>query len=224
MASALITGTKRKLQDLLGSRRSGSESSQSSPKKRRTVVGNLATAKAKNASARAESARERAEREANELSRQNASRENRALKRSNSGTMDKRTRSANPSTTKQFIVKSTRRTTVSFQKVSKPSALNKDKKPSRLQSNLRGTSSTLNNRKTLRSQRPSTPDRETSTEVPDSEDDASPNITPASLRSATRKSPLASPLSRESLGKGDMAVVKDGVSRKSSARSLRGRS
>ncbi|KAI4956324.1 hypothetical protein J4E91_000535 [Alternaria rosae] len=214
IASALITGTKRKLQDLLGPRRSGSESTQSSPKKRRMLVGNSASAKAKNAVARSESAREQAEREADALSRQNASRENRALQRSNSGTLDKRTRSANLRTAKPFTVKSTRHTTVSFQrKVTRPGALKKVKKPAR----------SLPSRKALRPQRPSTPNRETSTEVLDSEDNASPNITPASLRSASKKSPYTSPISREPLAKGAATAVKDSVSRKPSVRSLRGR-
>lgn len=214
IASALITGTKRKLQDLLGPRRTGSESSQSSPKKRRMLVGNSASAKAKNAVARSESAREQAEREADALSRQNASRENRALQRSSSGTLDKRTRSANLRTAKPFTVKSTRHTTVSFQrKVTKPGALKKVKKPAR----------PLPSRKALRSQRPSTPNRESSTEVLDSEDNASPNITPASLRSASKKSPYTSPISPEPLAKGAATAVKDSISRKPSVRSLRGR-
>jgi palmitoyltransferase ZDHHC9/14/18 len=211
IASALIAGTKRKLQDLLGSRRSGSESTQSSPKKRRMLLGNSVSTKAKNALARSESARERAEREANELSRQNASRENRALKRSSSGNIDKRTRSTNSRAAQPSTVIHTRRTTVTYQrKVSRPGALKKVK-PSRLQS-------TLKNRKALRSQRPSTPTRDTDTDMLESEEDASPNITPASLRSATRKSPLASPISQEG-----MAAVKGRVSRKSSIRSVRGR-
>lgn len=214
IASVLITGTKRKLQDLLGPRRPGSESTQSSPKKRRMLAGNSASAKAKNAVARLESARERVEREADALSRQNASRENRALKRSSSGTLDKRTRSTNLRTAKPFTVKSTRHTTVSFQrKVTRPGALKKVKKPTR----------PLSSRKALRSQRPSTPNRETSTEVLDSEDDASPNITPASLRSASKKSPYTSPVSREPLAKGATTAVKDRVSHKPSVRSLRGR-
>ncbi|CAN9329512.1 unnamed protein product [Alternaria alternata] len=211
IASALIAGTKRKLQDLLGSRRSGSESTQSSPKKRRMLLGNSVSTKAKNALARSESARERAEREANELSRQNASRENRALKRSSSGNIDKRTRSTNSRAVQPSTVIHTRRTTVTYQrKVSRPGALKKVK-PSRLQS-------TLKNRKALRSQRPSTPTRDTDTDMLESEEDASPNIPPASLRSATRKSPLASPISQE-----DMAAVKGRVSRKSSIRSVRRR-
>lgn len=214
IASVLITGTKRKLQDLLGPRRHGSESTQSSPKKRRMLAGNSASAKAKNAVARLESARERVEREADALSRQNASRENRALKRSNSGTLDKRTRSTNLRTAKPFTVKSTRHTTVSFQrKVTRPGALKKVKKPTR----------PLSSRKALRSQRPSTPNRETSTEVLDSEDNGSPNITPASLRSASKKSPYTSPVSREPLAKGATTAVKDHVSHKPSVRSLRGR-
>jgi palmitoyltransferase ZDHHC9/14/18 len=195
IASALIAGTKRKLQDLLGAKRSGSESNQNSPKKRKMLPGPSVSTKAKNALARSESARERAEREANELSRQNASRETRALKRSSSGILDKRTRSTTSRTTQPSAVMYTKRTTVSFQrKVSRPGALKKVKKPARLQS-------MLSNRKALRSsQRPSTPTRETSTEVLDSEeeeDDASPNITPASLRSASKKSPLISPISRK---------------------------
>ncbi|KAG9187810.1 palmitoyltransferase ZDHHC9/14/18 [Alternaria panax] len=217
IASTFIAGTKRKLQDLLGPRRSGSESSQSSPKKRRMLIGNSASVKAKNAFAQSESARERAEREANELSRQNASRENRALKRLNSGSLDKRTRSANEQTAQLSSVTYTQRTIVSFQrKVSRPGALKKVGKPSRLQS-------TLNNRKALRSHRPSTPTRETSTEVPGWEEDISPNITPASLRSATKKSPLTSPILQESLEMEGRASLKDRVSRKFSTRSLRER-
>ncbi|RAR07003.1 SET domain-containing protein [Stemphylium lycopersici] len=244
ITSALITGTKRKLQDLLGSRRADSESSQNSPKKRKIFMG---SAKARNKLIASESARERAEQEARELSRQSASRENRALKRSTSGTLSKRARAAKTQAAQSTAVKVTRHTTVSFQrKVSRPGALKAVKKPSRIQPDSRrgAEAKPKGGRKGgLRSiQRPSTPVRETS-DMSDTDEeaddgnnnnnDASPSITPASLRSASRRSiSAASPLVRDRRGKTDvmdveMSGVDDELSRRPSkslsSRSVRGR-
>ncbi|KAA8614933.1 protein containing SET domain [Pyrenophora tritici-repentis] len=196
VASNFITGTKRKLQDLLGAKRSGSESSHGSPKKRKMFGETSAMVKARNALMRSESARDRAEREANELSRQNASRENRALKRSTSANTVKHARPAKSRAAQSTTVRHTRHTKVSFQhRTSRPGALKVVKKSSGATSAPQRTDSKLSNRKGLRSlQRPSTPMQETGTDISDSEEDASPNITPASLRSASRKSTQLSPM------------------------------
>ncbi|EOA81247.1 uncharacterized protein SETTUDRAFT_122803 [Exserohilum turcica Et28A] len=199
ITSALITGTKRKLQDLLGPRRGGSESSHNSPKKRKLGAGSAGSTKARNKLIASQTARERAEQEASELSRQAASRENRALKRSTTTTTTTTTgrhaRAAPTRTAPSGTIKVTRHTTVTFQrKVSRPGALKAIKKPSRTQTDARTLESKPKPKKGLRAaQRPTTPDRETSASADETEDDASVNITPASLRSAARKSAQTSP-------------------------------
>jgi len=214
VASSIITGTKRKLQDLLGGKRAGSESSHGSPKKRKMFGETSAMVKARNALLRSESARERAEREANELSRQNASRENRALKRSTSANTVKHARSTNLRAAQPTIIRHTRHTKVSFQhRLSKPGALKVVKKTSGTTSATRRTNAKLSNKKGFRSlQRPSTPMRETNTEISDSEEGTSPNITPASLRSASRKSTQLSPNVRQHQETDSSSEGKDRVS------------
>lgn len=197
LTSAIISGTKRKLQDLLGSKRGGSESTQNSPKKRKLLAGKIGSIKARNKLIASETERQRAEKEASELSRQTASREDRALKRSTPATAGRQARAANAKTTRP-TVKVTRHTTVTFQrKVPRPGALKAIKKPSRAQTDIKQADAKPKGKKGVRAvQRPSTPDRETSATASESEEefDASPNITPASLRSATRKSAQASPV------------------------------
>ncbi|KAF1838483.1 SET domain-containing protein [Decorospora gaudefroyi] len=198
LTSAVITGTKRKLRDLLGSGRACSESSHSSPKKRKIFTGNTTTTKAKNALFESESARSRAEKEASELSRQNASRENRALKRSNSTNIMNNERSANARTTHSTAVRFTHHTTVSFQRrVPRPGTLKVLKQSAGTHTRPRRTHLAIENKRGLRpSRQPSTPIREISTGVSESEEDGSPNITPASLRSASRKPTQLSPVLR----------------------------
>jgi palmitoyltransferase ZDHHC9/14/18 len=191
IASSIIAGTKRKFQDIMGSVRAKSEDNPSSPKKRKLYAGNLGTAKTKNASAESEVARERAEREAAEHSRQIASRENRALKRSIPATTSGRAR-AKLLRNKLTSVKSTRITTVSFQrKVPKPGALRAVKHT--LHSRAVPRSVKAVRKQTPSQPRPSTPTRSVYEEPSDLEDDNSPNITPASLRSASKKSKAPSP-------------------------------
>jgi palmitoyltransferase ZDHHC9/14/18 len=214
VTSALITGTKRKLQDLLGSKRAGSESSHNSPKKRKLFNGTSATTKAQNAMAESESARERAEREASDLSRQNASREDRALKRSTSGNLTKP--SGHLQTNRSSAIKVTSHISVDFPRsVPGSGALKATKKSSSPQYSSRRTTSMLSSRRGLRSlHRPGTPVRGTSTEVSGSEEDASPNITPASLRSA-RKPIQVSPIRQELREEPDTNSEKDRIARTS---------
>ncbi|XPS94006.1 hypothetical protein M3J09_003332 [Ascochyta lentis] len=188
IASAFIAGTKRKLQDYLGSSRAKSESNAGSPKKRRVHIGNSATNKVKNVDVVSKAARERAEVDAAEHSRQIASREDRAMKRSSALTISKRSRPTVLRHTTKGSLKSTRHTTVSLQrKVVRPGAL-KAVKPSRIQAALRRTNNAaVTGRKGLApSKRPSTPVSDSDAEDYDSDEDASPNITPASLRSASK--------------------------------------
>ncbi|KAF2131957.1 SET domain-containing protein [Dothidotthia symphoricarpi CBS 119687] len=187
MASAFIAGTKRKIQDVLGSGRSTSESYGNSPKRLKSYTGNSATTKAKNASAQSEAARERSEKEAVEHSRQIASRENRAMKRSVPPSGSRRSQSAFQRKS-DLSFKSTRLTTVSFQrKVSKPGALRGATTSTRMHAALRRPTLALKGKKGIRPyKRPITPIKSSFASV-DSEDDASPNITPASLRSASHR-------------------------------------
>lgn len=186
MASALIAGTKRKLQHFLGSGRARSESNASSPKKRKVHIGNSATTKVKNSDAVTKAARDRAEVDAAEHSRQIASREDRAMKRSSALTISKRSR---PTVLRHTAkgVKSTRHTTVSLQrKVVRPGALKAVNKSSRMQAALRRTSAAANSKRGLAPlKRPSTPSS-SSDAAESSDEDTSPNITPASLRSASK--------------------------------------
>lgn len=183
----MIAGTKRKLQSLLGAKRAKSESNPNSPKKRKILAGHAPSAKAKNASARSKAAHDRAEDDAAKLSQQIASREDRALKRS-AVSVSKRSRTTTLRQTKLPSVKSTRLTTVSFQrKATKPGALKPISKTSRVQAALGRNISSGTGRKGIPPQkRPSTPTSSSGTDEPDSEDE-SPNITPASLRSASKK-------------------------------------
>ncbi|KAF3004137.1 hypothetical protein E8E13_005011 [Curvularia kusanoi] len=189
LASALIAGTKRKLQDFLGTGRAKSEKKTESPKKRKLNVSNNAHAKTKtpeNAATRA--AREKAETDAAEYSRQKASREDRAVKRSTALAISKRMRPTITRRTVSGSLKSSRTTTVSLQrKVTKPGALKAVSRPTRFNTASRRTLTGTNERKGLApSRRPKTPTSDSEVEVDDSDGDASPNITPASLRSASK--------------------------------------
>lgn len=201
IASTIIAGTKRKFQDIMGSVRAKSEDSPLSPKKRKLLAGSTALSKVKHAVDDTEVARERAEKEAAEHSRQIASRQNRALKRSTPVTSTRRA-GANYLRKTLPSIKSTRITTVSFQrKVPKVGALKPVKQPAHLRGISRPTKAALGASKKARSQaRPTTPTKKSRDVVSDSDED-SVNITPASLRSASRKSANASPAVRGRLSK-----------------------
>lgn len=188
ITSALIAGTKRKLQDFLGSGRVRSESNPSSPKKRRVHIGNSATTKIKKLDGASRTARERAEADAAEHSKQIASREDRAMKRSSTLTISKRLRPTVLRHTTRGTLRSTRHTTLSMQrKVVRPGALKAVSKPSRIYGALRHPDATVTGRRGLApSNRPSTPSSSSGAEDYDSDSDVSPNITPASLRSASK--------------------------------------
>ncbi|KAF1952636.1 hypothetical protein CC80DRAFT_452008 [Byssothecium circinans] len=171
LASTLFAGTKRKLQEVFSSGR-GSDSASSSPKKRK--FGNSAQTKLMNAQAQDAAAREKAKQEAAALAAQLASRETRALKRNQPAGVS--TRSVRKGTSK--LIKTTRTTTFNIRKVPKPGAL----KPV----NRRTLPAPKPNggRKGLRPNRATTPDDD---DDDSASEDESPNITPASLRSASRK-------------------------------------
>lgn len=186
--SALIAGTKRKIQDIFGIGRAGPDSNAGSLKKRKVDLGDATTTKARNAYVQSKAARERAEKDAGEHSRQIASREERAMARSIPDLASKRARSAQLRTTKPTSISFARHTTVSFQrKISKTNTLEPIK-------NKRSPSTTIerhapkfsSKRKLGVSSRPSTPIQDSDAESSRSEDDTWPNITPASLRSASR--------------------------------------
>lgn len=167
IASALLTGTKRKLQALWGSGRSASPAS---PKRRKMNSVDTVATKVKNALSQVENARDQAERDAEEHTRQIASRENRAMRRSAPEPL-KRMRT-HTSRGKLQPVKTSRK--VVFQhtvvkSISRADALTKGTKRSKgLKPNARPVTPTLD-----------------ASDL-DSEDE-SVNITPASLRSASKK-------------------------------------
>lgn len=150
-------------------------------------MANATSTKARNALARSVADRENAEKEANAHAAQIASRESRALKR------------GNPITRRRITT--LRKTTINIRgsrvqhKVSKPGAL---KKPTALifrkaaatkgKKTSKGTSKTakkdpLPSKTSRRTQRDATPESD--------DDEQSPNITPASLRSANKLKPVS---------------------------------
>lgn len=189
ITSTIISGTKRKLKDLWGSSKIKSEDNPASPKKRKMYAGTSATSKAKNASTASLVALERAQREAEEHSRQVASREDRALKRSIPGASNRRSRTLNQRG-RLPVVKSTRVTTVSFKrKLPKAGALravNRNQVKQKQPLSKRNKESKID-------ARPATPVRNDTDSAMEEDDDDSPNITPASLRSASKKAQLLSP-------------------------------
>ncbi|KAH7078546.1 hypothetical protein FB567DRAFT_534172 [Paraphoma chrysanthemicola] len=189
LASALLTGTKRKFSEIMTSVKAKSEE-QMSPKKRKLYTGTSAVSKARNADVQSAVARERAEREAAEHSRQIASRQTRALKRST--VVSSRRANAKHLRNRLPTIKSTRTTTVSFQrKAQKPGALKAVKQPLRSRVQAQQTKPASKRTSKLSAQKlPATPTKRSY--AADSDDDSSPNITPASLRSASRKSTKSS--------------------------------
>ncbi|KAH9868240.1 hypothetical protein J1614_007312 [Plenodomus biglobosus] len=187
-----LAGGKRKFSEITRVGKSGSRSSQSSPKKRKLNTTSTVTSKAKNASIRSEAARERAEKDASEHSRQVASRESRALMRSASESAVHHARSAKLPKIKTSIVRSK----VSFLRRAPKAGISKSvQKLSTQHSSSLGRVSSLNTRNGRRApQRPSTPTRTTDVNSSTSGDEASPNITPASLRSASKKFAQSSPM------------------------------
>lgn len=186
LASVVYTGTKRKLQELFGSARGGSESAPNSPKKRKVFMASSANTKLQNAFAETQAAIVRAERKASEHSRQIASRENRALQRNTTGPKSKRLRAAGSRVDKPSAIKVMRQTTVTFKhKVPKAGMLKSIKKSAKVATSTRRTPAGLKGQKGIRpSKRPSTPVQDSEMET-ESEEEI--NITPASLRSASKK-------------------------------------
>lgn len=184
IASALIAGTKRKLQHFLGSPRARSESATESPKKRRVLSGTLKSRTHENTM---KAVREQAEIDAAKHSRQIASREDRAMKRRTASSVSKRLRPTIMRTVNGSL-RSTRTTTVNLQrKVARPGALKAVHKSARMNVTSRRTTPVGHGRKGLPpSKRPSTPTSDSDVEDGDSDEDTSPNITPASLRSASK--------------------------------------
>jgi palmitoyltransferase ZDHHC9/14/18 len=192
MTSTIIAGTKRKFQDIMGSmkQRVKSEGNQMSAKRRKLYTGNTKT---KHANVHSEVARERAEREAAEHSRQIASRQTRALKRSTPATNSRR-QNSKYLRNQLPTIKSTRITTVSFQrKVPKPGALKAVKHHSQSRAISRPTKAAPSGKRSQLRDRPSTPTGSSHDSEFESDEDNSPNITPASLRSASKKLTPISP-------------------------------
>lgn len=190
LASTILAGTKRKLQEVFGSGR-GSESAPNSPRKRH--MGNSAMTKAKNAQALTDAARDKAQKDAAAHAAQIASRKDRALQRSKSLTMSRRSKMLRKATRGSASgLKSSRHTTVSIsRKVSKPGAL---KPVRRIATTSARNAAASRGRKGIRPARASKaaapPERSATPSSSSSSDDESPNITPASLRSANKKKTL----------------------------------
>ena len=193
LVSMLIAGTKRKIQDLMVSGRAASEDSHLSPKRKKICCADSAGTKAKNVNSQSEATGDRLRREAAEHSRQIASRENRAMKRSTSVTGSRRPHSAHVRTQLPSI-RSTRVTTVSFKrKASKVGGLKAISQPVRSHVVAQYTKlASPGNDSRKSGGRPTTPN----VLDPNLEEDVSLNITPASLRSASRKLGRSNPTLR----------------------------
>lgn len=190
LASTLIAGTKRKLQEVFGAAQ-GPRSAPNSPKKRKlTAIATSTLTKAKNAIAEKAAVREKAEKEAADHAAQLASREDRALRRSASMTLSSRRSKILRKASRRSlpVLKTTRKTTVSLKhSTPKAGALKPVNKPSRLAALVKRNAQLVKGRK--RGLPPSTkiPRTPKARAVFESEsEDDSPNITPASLRSAAR--------------------------------------
>ncbi|KAF2703941.1 hypothetical protein K504DRAFT_442736 [Pleomassaria siparia CBS 279.74] len=200
LASSLLSGTKRKISEVFG-RKTGDVSS---PKKRKlSAMASAAWTKAQNAAAEEDAARIRSERNAAELRAQQASRENRAMMRSTSMQLSSKRSKVIRKATRVSMpnIKSTRRTTtVDMKRKSLPlaSAPKSAPKTPRLGSMAKHGTQTPKVKKSLPTISSKT--RKSPLKIPsmrphllgdttDEEegDDESPNITPASLRSAAKK-------------------------------------
>lgn len=208
VAANFLAGTKRKIQEVFGGG-SGSRASSApnSPKKRKlSMMGTAAMTKKENALAQNTAAQEKARKEAEEAAAQKASREDRALKRSTSSTLlSKRTTKTSARHSLPATI-SRRKTIMNISKRStpktlpRPGALKATRKSlgstsmiSRSASSSKKGSATTRSaqsastRSTQSSKKSSAPARSPSPMDVDDEDDKEINITPASLRSASRK-------------------------------------
>jgi palmitoyltransferase ZDHHC9/14/18 len=194
LASSMIAGAvgvKRKFQDLVGYG-SASGSAPNSPKKRKTsAYANAAAIKQQNALAEKAAAREKAEQTKAEAAAQAASRKNRALHRSTSMILSssrrtkvtgRRTRHSLPITK----TKTSRHTTIDYKRRTPKSVLAKPGSLKAIRKTVRRTPIALSKSRVSLSKTPKTQVRD-STPESESESEESPNITPASLRSANKK-------------------------------------
>ncbi|KAF2265284.1 hypothetical protein CC78DRAFT_543373 [Lojkania enalia] len=199
LASSLLAGTKRKIQEVFGSIK-GSDSAPNSPKKRKlSSMASATLTKAKNALAEKAAASEKAEKAAAEHAAQMASREERAARRSTSVILSsKRSRILRKASRRSLpVIKSSRQTTVSFKNRTPSSAprlgaLKPINKASRLSTIAKRNISASNGKRHSLPKVPRTP--RTPANPSESEDESaspSPNITPASLRSAARAASLS---------------------------------
>jgi palmitoyltransferase ZDHHC9/14/18 len=195
----LLAGTKRKISAVFGGK--GGNDEPTSPKKRKlTAMQNAAITKAQNAAAAEKAAREKAEKDAAELDAQRDSRENRAMKRLVSEQMSKKSKKVMRRGTRVSmpITKSTKHTTVSVRRKSMPAPASSKvtTKASRLAALKENVKRGTRLPKIKKPERSSSlkkvqkhPLRSATPEEVDSEEgeEESPNITPASLRSAAKK-------------------------------------
>jgi palmitoyltransferase ZDHHC9/14/18 len=184
LPSALLAGAKRKLQDVFGGGR-GSASAPNSPKKRLVVTS--AMTKARNALAQNEAARERAAREAEAHAAMIASREVRAMQRQRALATSKRGRLLHKaSTAAKPTVRTSKKTVINLKRKVTASTTAPKRGALKPVRSLPGTAA-----KGSRLQKPSKATllvpRHRSVTPESSSEDESPNITPASLRSANKK-------------------------------------
>lgn len=194
VTSTDINGTKRKFQEPIASTSGRLVGSPSLPKRRKLYNNISTTMQGQNADVASEATRDRASREADEHFRQVVSRQHRALKRSTSETTPRRARSyilrKQPS-----LIKSTRVTTVSFGRNLPQSGTSKVITRSvrtKVASEHRNHVGRIKSRLQACT-RPRTPTQPSHGSFSDSEEDGPLNITPASLRSASKRSTRTSP-------------------------------
>lgn len=194
MASSILAGTKRKVAEFFGAD-SASTSAPNSPKKRKfSYMANVAETKKQNALAEDNAAREKAEKKAVEEAAQQASRENRAMRRSSTMSISASHSKSLPKSSRHSLPAATtsHKTTVDVKHGAPPGTLKPVSKFNRISTILRGKPPVP---KAIKRQLPSgakdpAPAEPSLSRSPSLESDNSPNITPASLRSASRKTQL----------------------------------
>lgn len=183
------------MQEVFGTTKA-SESPQNSPKKRKfaSVAGSTLT-KAQNAMAQASAARERAEKDAADHAAQIASRENRAIRRSSSMTLSsRRSRTVRNAARHSLpVLRASRKTTVSIKHRipkaimrTKPRVLDSVNKAPRIAEVVKRNTQSSKARKRILAPHTKTPRTPKPARLSSDSESSSPNITPASLRSAAR--------------------------------------
>ncbi|KAF2654165.1 hypothetical protein K491DRAFT_601390 [Lophiostoma macrostomum CBS 122681] len=190
LATTIVAGAKRKFQDFMGMG-SSSGSAPSSPKKRKTsAYANAHVIKHQNAVAEKSAAHEKAEKTKAEAAAQAASRQNRALRRSTSMILSSSRRTKVRRTRHSLPITKTSRhtTTIDYKRRTPKPGFVKPGTLKAIRKTVQRTPLALSKSRVSSFKTPKSQARDATPESSSESSDESPNITPASLRSANKKS------------------------------------